>query len=111
MRTIDADVLIQAIDPMYKAKKDIVADTFAEGCMQFEKLIKQQPTIPQWIPVSERLPNSKKMVLVSLKTGLGEWVETDFIDPFGTIYEPWSRHWSCDVIAWMPLPEPYKEGE
>ena len=43
-RLIDANALLEAIDPMYKSKKDIVPDTFAEGCVQMEKLINQQPT-------------------------------------------------------------------
>lgn len=43
-RLIDAEALIKAINPMYISKVNIVADTFAEGCMQFEKLIKEQPT-------------------------------------------------------------------
>ena len=43
-RLIDAEALIKAINPMYISKVNIVADTFTEGCMQFEKLIKEQPT-------------------------------------------------------------------
>ena len=43
-RLIDAEALIKAINPMYISKVNIVADTFAEVCMQFEKLIKEQPT-------------------------------------------------------------------
>lgn len=44
MRLIDADELIESIDTMYKDTKGIVPDNLAEGCMLFEKLIKQQPT-------------------------------------------------------------------
>lgn len=55
MRLIDADALINAIDPMYIAKRGIVADTFAGGCMQFEKLIKQQPTAYDVNKVIEQL--------------------------------------------------------
>lgn len=55
MGLIDADALIKAIDPMYRAKRDIVADTFAQGCMQFEKLIKQQPTAYDVNKVIEQL--------------------------------------------------------
>ena len=55
MRLIDADALIKAINPMYISKVNIVADTFAEGCMQFEKLIKEQPTAYDIDKVIEQL--------------------------------------------------------
>ena len=69
---------------------------------------------PKWIPCSERLPEGYGNYLVSIK---GE--EPDI----GTINPKDERGWSlCDatgfywasekklgVIAWMPLPEPYKE--
>lgn len=43
-RLIDADALLQAMDKRYKKKKDIVPNNLAEGFMQMEKLIKEQPT-------------------------------------------------------------------
>lgn len=61
---------------------------------------------PEWIPVSERLPEAGKQYLCCdvngfievgyLSKTLGEW---GFLDneAFG------------EVIAWMPLPEPYRE--
>lgn len=42
--SISRSKLLNAIDPMYKTKQGIVPDNFAEGCMQMENLIKQQPT-------------------------------------------------------------------
>ena len=61
--------------------------------------------IPRWISTSERLPdihNYSAEYLVTLKRGgvfIGMFTETD------------GRSWWTydDVIAWMPLPEPYKE--
>ena len=44
MRLIDADALIEAMDKRYNEKKDIVPNNLAEGFMQMEKLIKEQPT-------------------------------------------------------------------
>lgn len=72
------------------------------------------PPARQWIPVSERLPDSSKQVLVyarSVHYALAkydemreadgsykkQWVTFDAWKPFYTIK---------DVIAWMPLPEP-----
>lgn len=43
-RLIDADALLDAMDKRYNEKKDIVPNNLAEGFMQMEKLIKEQPT-------------------------------------------------------------------
>ena len=64
-----------------------------------------------WIPVSERLPDKRKDVIATTKYGgfmgmYGTWLKTAFIDDYG--------EWNGEciggkVVAWMPLPEPYKE--
>ena len=59
--------------------------------------IKALPSAQQWIPCSERLPEKDGEYLTTTEDGLcdvesygdGEW----FYD---------------DVVAWMPLPEPWK---
>ena len=71
-------------------------------------------TEPQWIPCSERLPYSQEQVIVSIQDDAGDtrfnyttcgWIITD------------KECWIVDdevnnyVIAWMPLPEPYKGVE
>lgn len=64
-----------------------------------------------WIPVSERLPEKNKDVIATVKYSgfmgmYGRWLKTSFIDDYGE----WNGE--CiggEVIAWMPLPEPYKE--
>lgn len=73
---------------------------------------------PRWIPCSERLPEDGRQVLVYARsvhyalakydemreadgTYKKQWVTFDAWKPFYTIKE---------VIAWMPLPEPYKGG-
>lgn len=69
-----------------------------------------------WIPVTERLPKPGKRYLVTAVWKDGDF-ETHSIYTFvyGTDelwhsynYEPVSH---CEVIAWMPLPEPYKPEE
>ena len=70
-----------------------------------EELPSAQPE-QRWIPCSERLPNIKNRIekyLVTLKSGtisIAMFVECDG--------EHWWNHYD-DVVAWMPLPEPYRE--
>ena len=71
-----------------------------------------------WISASERLPDSNKKVLVYAKGKCrngdlytvgachnGFWFLPTSSDTLGF---PFTQH---EVIAWMPLPEPYKEVE
>lgn len=80
-------------------------------CPRWNRVIRQtlkdaQPE-PQWIPVSERLPDMPIRVLVQLNNG---WIITAYrqdnewlsVPDFGeAIKDKW-------VEAWMPLPEPYR---
>ena len=92
MRPIDADEL----------KKDLTR--FYDNEVTAKQLIDEQPTIEpeqRWIPVSERLPEERGLYLTTTKNK-----------------EVYCDYWNEDnfdrtemVIAWMPLPEPYQEGE
>ena len=69
--------------------------------------LKERREADRWIPVSERLPESgNKAYLVTVDYGLGVTTSCQrffFNDEIG---------WNDDsVIAWKPLPEPYKEND
>lgn len=97
----DLIVRMDAIDALYGV-------TTPYGCTA-EEVLRKLPSAQQWIPCSERMPEHSERYLVSVLDG---------IDRRTTVapYHPQSRSWSLTgrmvywkVIAWMPLPEPYKE--
>lgn len=75
----------------------------------YEKALEQT----RWIPIGERLPEGFEPVLFTSKNGE---IAIGFRDPrFKTYWACIDRadwhHTDFDVIAWMPLPESYQEGE
>ena len=132
MRLIDADALYekacnleaQALDYAVKISHDeekveewrrwsaILAERTA-----FKNDVYDAPTIepePRWIPCSERLPEDDTLMLVNYIDNRPEamdiwigWHEMEnvwYID--GKAH---SKEYGNEVIAWMPLPETYKE--
>lgn len=105
MRLIDADRLKTVID-MNMANNEIKA--------MFNLYVDIQPTVNEWIPVSERLPEEHRNVIVAI---FCEQFDETFIDyevaclsgdkwrsnDDGGFYEIRDM-----VIAWMPIPE-YRE--
>lgn len=56
----------------------------------------------RWIPCSERLPEERQEILAT--TTDNAWGDVVIIR---TYYKEMHK----SVIAWMPLPEPYREGD
>ena len=86
--------------------------------------IEKLPSVQQeqrWIPVTERLPENDNEVLITV------WdAEDDYVEVYKGFYQghEWWTQWchGCSkikdepcgeniVIAWRPLPEPYRGGE
>lgn len=81
----------------------------------------------EWIPVSERLPDADDCPMDCMVTRkskfVGNYVDMAVAEKNGTwTHEDWKAitidgNATCistrdaDIIAWMPLPEPYKGGE
>ena len=78
-----------------------------------ESLPSAQPE-QRWIPCSEKLPDIGELVLITQNRGDGDkTVETAYLTSDG----PNDLYWSIElfksretdvVLAWMPLPEPYR---
>lgn len=101
----EKDILKQTI----QLKKSQFADSrFIDGVAAVETLIDMAPKVDEWVPCSERLPENIKTVLVTLKE-----MEQPTIGWYGNI-DGWrlsEKEFCCiehEVIAWMPLPEPYQ---
>lgn len=69
------------------------------------------PVTPQqtrWIPVSERLPEVGEKVLCQCQANIYEVLK---LTGDGWYHDKNHCYMLGFVIVWMPLPEPYKEGE
>ena len=82
-------------------------------CDDFLEFIERQPTIepePRWIPCRERLPEDGRVVLWCNEHG--SVFATAITARRGESWAVGKRHRRSKIIAWMPLPEPYRsEGD
>ena len=79
-----------------------VDELYLKKCQEVSELTKRM----RWIPVAERLPDSGNEVLTYIRHNYAEDGWRAY-----RVYE-YTDHWVgmgnlCEVIAWMPLPEPY----
>lgn len=96
------------------------AETQEEARKMLEKVAKLSEKIEKaqertrWIPVTERLPESGSMVLVSLEgISIPDIAECGGTSQEGIKFRPVDNDFAYakGIVAWMPLPEPYKEGK
>ena len=101
MRLIDADALIKCIP----------SEEYNSGFA-----VMNAPTVePQkWIPCSERLPKENECIGNVWKYYLiqDEYEDMHVAHLSGSGWKTIEsvKALECDVVAWMPLPEPYEEG-
>ena len=116
MRLIDADAFDERVRVAGGMSEDELTDDFKDGVQAVLYMLSNQPTItpePHWIPVTERLPEKNGEYIVTIQcehvdgwddyvTGFAEW---DVDDWHLVSYYPGQ----IKVVAYMPLPEPFKE--
>lgn len=76
---------------------------FEDACCAIDDAPEVKPE-PKWTPCSERLPETPSFCLVTT-----DGSHNDVIDIALYMSDGW--HKASKVLAWMPLPEPYKEEE
>ena len=107
-RYIDADLVYQEMMTYSKKTRDMVMS-----------ILDELPTIeiPTWIPCSEKLPKPRESVLLAVNSKYGDWVgegcywETTDHHAVWKGYRWNATYWDDEIIAWQPLPQPYREGE
>lgn len=118
MRLIDADAfdkcLEQAEIEATKSRKYV----FSSAINTIRGNLANFPTVNQWIPCSERLPYAEygesDNVFATcgyrdVEDGSFRWIRTLYFNGGNWCY-PTGETYLEKVYAWMPLPEPYKEG-
>lgn len=138
---ISRQAAIMAMNELHVTDRDVYGMELSK-CFDNDrangKLLSLPPVQPTsgWIPVSERLPENIRPVIVTWKNNnpesyyqhivgkhfigvahylKGKWywyssTTEDFLAEYGR-YEGEEFDEAIEVIAWQPLPEPYTEGE
>ena len=124
-RLIYADALMETINShCYPVQHDMTSIEPGMTRIGILQAIQEQPTIkpgPQWIPVSERLPEEDGIYIVDDRRHGKSWVHTvgymkrsnSWCEQHGIYYDDkYGRYDEQDkIVAWMPLPEPYREED
>jgi len=117
------------IDPI-ELKKSIAYSNMVNDGKTLEQIIDEQPTVNQWIPCSERLPEEEDSIFARYY-GTDRWRKPMFrkrsrevivtsVFKDGELHTEFAHtidgEWRVGVnivprtvIAWMPLPEPWSE--
>ena len=105
---IDRQAAHDTLTEYYHHKTDAQHIALAEA-------LSRVPSAPRWIPVTEKLPERYGAYLVTMEDMVDEWGDTDEDDKVQVRW--YHKGYGFDdgdeyaVLAWMPLPEPYKGEE
>ena len=93
-----------------------VIDNILFRCWQMGWLEKYNQPKTDWIPCEERLPSETMLCLVTVENRMQKnpiimwWIDgkEEQVSMFDDKKGHWKEQW-CKVIAWQPLPQPYKK--
>lgn len=109
MRLIDADAVFPWYVEAFKGKIEPHEVRFSMNDIQGN--LWNIPTADQWTPITDKLPDLDKCVLATTSWGTitiaERWKDTKGEEKW-FVSEGECNAERDDIVAWMPLPEPYK---
>ena len=119
---IDRQTIIDLLTSRAETLRGLYGDLggAASGVRKLVQTLPSAKPEQKWIPVSEALPENTEFVLLTIRRLDKSYNQIPFIS---VGYISWNQTaWWCahdgdcdahnvEVLAWMPLPEPYEEGE
>lgn len=83
-------------------REKLALDNYCKGVEDVLKILGNMKQESRWIPATEKSPNKDGLYLVSVKN--------DHLRRYSKTCWYSNKNWFArqDVVAWQPLPEPYK---
>lgn len=118
MRLIDADKLVNSLENNLQLFEKMISEHgkgLAHGTRIALNRIAEQPNIspeslqPQWIPVTERMPQEHQIVVGWTKDNPFSCYREEVVtwNGKGWVFV-YAQRYVTNVKYWMPLPKPYK---
>lgn len=97
-------------DPVFDIGRDLQRaydDGYKQG--RYDEKVETEKSLPKWIPCSDRLPEENEVVLTQarfaddIKMAVSARIDYNYWTGWGTR--------EVNVVAWMPLPKPWKGAD
>ena len=113
---IDEKKLIEDVEKEIEFAMKCNMPEMVAGMWQIASIIENQPKVGEWIPCSERLPEAEDLHEISIEKCMCYLIQrrcgvmnvAHYIKVYGEPYFEAHCIKFKDVIAWMPLPNPYR---